>query len=170
MPKLRTVRSSASSRHKRPPEGWELIEPTLEELEGKMREAETESHEGKRKVEALWPIFKIHHQRSRYIYDLYYRRKAISKGKYHQFITYFQNLKEQLILELYDYCLKHKLADGNLIAKWKKQGYENLCCLRCIQTRDTNFATNCICRVPKSKLEEGKIVECVHCGCRGCSG
>ena len=72
--------------------------------------------------------------------------------------------------ELYEFCLKEKFADQNLIAKWKKQGYENLCCLRCIQTRDTNFATNCICRVPKQKLEEGKIVECVHCGCRGCSG
>jgi hypothetical protein len=22
--------------------------------------------------------------------------------------------------ELYDYCLKEKIADGNLIAKWKK--------------------------------------------------
>ena len=42
--------------------------------------AEAEPHEGKRKVESLWPIFKIHHQRARYIYDLYYRRKAISKG------------------------------------------------------------------------------------------
>lgn len=59
-----------------------------------------------------------------------------------------------LFAELYDYCLKEKIADGNLIAKWKKQGYENLCCLRCIQTRDTNFGTNCICRVPKGKLEE----------------
>ena len=58
MPKVRRSRKS-------PPEGWELIEPTLEELEGKMREAETESHEGKRKSEALWPIFKIHHQKSR---------------------------------------------------------------------------------------------------------
>ena len=53
MPKVRR------SRKKPPPEGWELIEPTLEELEQKMREAETDSHEGKRKVEALWPIFKI---------------------------------------------------------------------------------------------------------------
>jgi hypothetical protein len=43
--------------------------------------AEAEPHEGKRKVESLWPIFKIHHQRARYVYDLYYRRKAISKGK-----------------------------------------------------------------------------------------
>jgi bud site selection protein 31 len=55
-------------------------------------------------------------------------------------------------------------------AQWKKQGYENLCCLRCIQPRDTNFNKKCICRVPKEKLEEGKVVECVHCGCRGCSG
>ena len=57
-------------------------------------------------------------------------------------------------LELYDYCLKEHIADSSLIAKWKKQGYENLCCLRCIQTRDTNFGTNCICRVPKAKMEE----------------
>ena len=56
--------------------------------------------------------------------------------------------------ELYDYCLKENIADKNLIAKWKKQGYENLCCLRCIQSRDTNFGSNCICRVPKAKLEE----------------
>ena len=57
------------------------------ELEGKMREAETDGHEGKRKTETLWPIFKIHHQKSRYIFDLFYRRKAISR-------------------ELYDYCIK----------------------------------------------------------------
>lgn len=58
-----------------------------------------------------------------------------------------------VLAELYEYCIKEGYADKNLIAKWKKQGYENLCCLRCIQTRDTNFGTNCICRVPKSKLE-----------------
>lgn len=101
--------------------------------------AETESHEGKRKQESLWPIFKIHHQKSRYIYDLFYRRKAISR-------------------ELYNFCLDEKIADKNLIAKWKKPGYENLCCLRCIQTRDTNFGTNCICRVPKGKLEEVRVL------------
>lgn len=66
------------------------------------------------------------------------------------------------ILELYDFCLQEKIADQNLIAKWKKQGYENLCCLRCIQTRDTNFGTSCICRVPKSKLEEVIVLYCVY--------
>lgn len=43
--------------------------------------AETEPHEGKRKVESLWPIFRIHHQKTRYIFDLFYKRKAISRGK-----------------------------------------------------------------------------------------
>ena len=63
------------------------------------------------------------------------------------------------IVELYEFCLKEGYADKNLIAKWKKQGYENLCCLRCIQCRDTNFGANCICRVPKSKLEEVSTVK-----------
>ncbi|KAI1711321.1 g10 protein domain-containing protein [Ditylenchus destructor] len=135
---------------KRPPEGWDLVEPTLEEFEAKMREAETEPHEGKRKTETTWPIFRIHHQRTRYLFDLYYKEEQISR-------------------ELYQFCIDAKLVDAQLAAKWKKQGYENLCCLRCVQPRDTNFGTNCICRVPKSKLDAGRVIECVHCGCRGCS-
>ncbi|KND01748.1 uncharacterized protein SPPG_03542 [Spizellomyces punctatus DAOM BR117] len=143
MPKIKRGR-------KPPPEGWDLVEPTLTELQQKMREAENEGHEGKRKSESLWPVFRLHHQRSRYIYDMFYRRKAISR-------------------ELYDYCLKEGYADGALIAKWKKVGYEKLCCLRCIQPKDTNYGTMCICRVPKDKLSEERVIECLHCGCRGCA-
>ncbi|CAN6485696.1 unnamed protein product [Victoria cruziana] len=131
------------------PEGWELIEPTLRDLESQMREAENDPHDGKRKCEALWPIFRINHQKSRYIFDLYYRRKEISA-------------------ELYEFCLEQKYADRNLIAKWKKPGYERLCCLRCMQPRDHNFGTTCVCRVPRH-LREEKVIECVHCGCRGCA-
>uniref|UniRef100_A0AC35UFQ9 Protein BUD31 homolog n=1 Tax=Rhabditophanes sp. KR3021 TaxID=114890 RepID=A0AC35UFQ9_9BILA len=134
-----------------PPEGWDEIEGTLEEFEQKMRESELESHEGKRQTETVWPIFKIHHQRSRYIYEMFYKHKTISK-------------------DLYQFCIDAKFADPLLIAKWKKQGYENLCCLKCIQTKNSNFGTNCICRVPKGKLDEKRVIECVHCGCRGCSG
>ncbi|KAK9723352.1 Component of the SF3b subcomplex of the U2 snRNP [Basidiobolus ranarum] len=143
MPKLVTNRT------KKPPQGWDKLESVLEEFAQKMRDAENEPHEGKRKSESLWAIFRLHHQRSRFIYDQY-REKNISR-------------------ELYDYCLKRGFADGNLIAKWKKAGYEKLCCLRCVQPRDTNFGTTCICRVPKDKLEEGRVVECIHCGCRGCA-
>ncbi|KAK9210438.1 hypothetical protein WN944_002808 [Citrus x changshan-huyou] len=56
----------------------------------------------------------------------------------------------------------------NLIAKWKKPGYESLCCLRCMQPRDHNFQSTCVCRVPKN-LREEKVIEFVHCGCRGCA-
>ncbi|PVU88453.1 hypothetical protein BB561_005850 [Smittium simulii] len=95
MPKVKTTRFRV------PPDGYEEIEPTLKEFEQKMRDAENEPHEGKRRVESVWPIMRLHHQKSRYIYDLYYKREAISK-------------------ELYDYCLQKKIADANLIAKWKK--------------------------------------------------
>ena len=63
--------------------------------------AENEPHEGKRKAETAWPIFRIHHQRSRYIFDLFYRKHEISR-------------------ELYEFCLREKYADPNLVAKWKK--------------------------------------------------
>ena len=69
----------------------------------------------------------------------------------------------------------------SLIAKWKKTGYEKLCCLRCIQTKvlptllppeihshifqDMNYqGSTCICRVPKAQVRSGTVVECVHCG------
>ncbi|KAF5322643.1 hypothetical protein D9619_000240 [Psilocybe cf. subviscida] len=110
MPKIKTTRTKA------PPEGYEDIEEILEDYAKKMRDAENESHEGKRKAESLWPIMRISHARSRYVYELYYKREAISR-------------------ELYDWLLKEGYGDINLIAKWKKTGYEKLCCLRCIQTR-----------------------------------
>ena len=72
--------------------------------------------------------------------------------------------------ELFEYCCENGHADRALIAKWRKSGFEALCCLRCIQTRDANFGTTCVCRVPKGKLDAHRLVECVNCGCRGCSG
>ncbi|ODV96659.1 hypothetical protein PACTADRAFT_39176 [Pachysolen tannophilus NRRL Y-2460] len=148
MPKLRTSRS------KKPPKGFSEIEPTLKEFADKLRDLQTSSGNSKKslqtkKNESLWPIYQLHHQRSRYIYDLYYEKKAISD-------------------ELYQYLLKNKYADGQLIAKWKKQGYENLCCLGCIATNEKNHGSTCICRVPKAKLKL-KSIQCVTCGCRGCA-
>lgn len=64
----------------------------LDDYAKKMRDAENESHEGKRKAESLWPIMRISHARSRYIYELYYKREAISR-------------------ELYDWLLKEGYAD-----------------------------------------------------------
>ncbi|OJT07103.1 Protein BUD31 -like protein [Trametes pubescens] len=132
MPKIRT------SRTKKPPEGYEDIEEILDDYAKKMRDAENESHEGKRKTESLWPIMRISHTRSRYIYELYYKREAISK-------------------ELYDWLLKEGYADANLIAKWKKAGYEKLCCLRCIQTRERASLVN----TPEAPDTISVTIECL---------
>ncbi|XP_049849148.1 protein BUD31 homolog [Schistocerca gregaria] len=134
----------------KPPQGFDVLEDTLEELDQKMREIENEPHEGKRRKESLWPILRIHHQRTRYVYEMFYKYKAISKA-------------------VYDYCLEEKIADAALISKWKKNGYEKLCCLICIQTKNTNFGVTCICRIPKMQRKDGKEIECSNCGCTGCS-
>ena len=80
MPRIRKKRG------KKPPDGWSEIEETLLKFGEEIKEAEEEDHEGKRKPEAVWPIFQLHHRRSRFIFDLFYKKKAISR-------------------ELYEYCL-----------------------------------------------------------------
>ncbi|CAG9333671.1 unnamed protein product [Blepharisma stoltei] len=144
MPKIRTLRT------KKPPEGWDLIEPMMSEFTRQMREVEVAPTESRRKVEMLWPIHQINHQRSRYIYDLYYKKGEISK-------------------ELYEFCIREKFVDPVLIAKWKKPGYEKLCCLMCIQKSNQLMGSTCVCRVPKDRMDEERKFECRHCGCRGCA-
>lgn len=72
MPRIRTMNS------RKPPEGWNKVEAFLNEMNQKMRNLENEDTSKKRKSEILWPIFQINHQTSRYIYELYYKRKEIS--------------------------------------------------------------------------------------------
>ncbi|GME79793.1 hypothetical protein B5S28_g1383 [[Candida] boidinii] len=172
MPKIRTIKKYRSN----PPEGFQKIEPILIKFNNKLKEAESKNIKLNRpKNESLWEIYKLNHQRSRYIYDLYYKKKIISKI-------------------LYDWLLKNKFGDGDLIAKWKKQGYENLCCIKCINVSESNQGTTCICRVPKAtlnknlaitaigdsndddtsdetsvKLGKEKDIKCMTCGCRGCA-
>ncbi|KAI7787988.1 cell cycle control protein cwf14 [Diaporthe eres] len=139
-----------SSKRKPPPEGFSDIEDDLLIFSNKMKDAQNtptndileHSMSQWPKHKAQWPIFKISHQRSRYIHELYYEKGAISK-------------------ELYDWLLKNGYADAMLIAKWKKQGYEKLCCLRCVQTKETNFASSCVCRVPRARLKEDQDIQCL---------
>ncbi|KAL0214633.1 hypothetical protein P9112_006817 [Eukaryota sp. TZLM1-RC] len=141
----RVVRRNAS-----PPSGFELIADTLNDFKSRMREAECQPHEGRRKCETLWPIHKLNFERTRYVFDMY-KSKSIDK-------------------QVVDYCKSHGLIDAPLFAKWKKQGYERLCCIQCIQPSSHNFGTTCLCRVPLKDRENDKPLNCMHCGCSGCSG
>jgi bud site selection protein 31 len=59
MPPVRHTRGSK----KPPPEGFDEIEDTLLDFANKMKDAESAPHEGKKKNEATWDIFRISHQR-----------------------------------------------------------------------------------------------------------
>jgi bud site selection protein 31 len=97
-----------ASKRKPPPEGFSDIEDDLLIFSNQMKDAQNATNDNVPKHQAQWPIFQISHKRSRYIYELYYEKEAISK-------------------QLYDWLLKNGYADAMLIAKWKKQGYEKVC-------------------------------------------
>src|SRR6201999_1757909 len=83
-----------------------MQEQILDDYAKKMRDAENEDHEGKRRSESLWPIMRISHTRSRYIYELYYKRDAISK-------------------DLYEWLLKEGYADSGYVNRTSKSRRES---------------------------------------------
>ncbi|TDH66623.1 uncharacterized protein CCR75_005631 [Bremia lactucae] len=138
------------SRWSKKPAGYEYIQPVMDALDRELRERMNEPHEGKRQCEALWPVHQINWQRSRYVYDMFHKYKKISR-------------------QVYDYCVRRKLVDASLIAKWKKPGYERLCSTFAINSKNYNYGTVSICRVPRQQLSEGQVVQEKHSGCRGCA-
>uniref|UniRef100_A0A8C9NA46 Uncharacterized protein n=1 Tax=Serinus canaria TaxID=9135 RepID=A0A8C9NA46_SERCA len=139
MPQVRRSR-------KAPLDGCQLMEPMLDQLGQERREVEMEPHKGKKKLESLWPIFRIHHQKTIMNVTIIFSAKIPSPG--------FLSLE----------------AEKPQRKRWKKQGCGNFCCLHCIQTWDTNSGKNCSCRVPKNKLEVGRIIECTRCDAEAALG
>ncbi|KAI3954731.1 hypothetical protein MKW92_020672 [Papaver armeniacum] len=96
-----------------------VIEPTLRELEAKMRQDfymftqcnENDPHDGKKKCEALWPIFNIAHRRVDISMIFFYEGRIFPRSQY-------------------EFCLDQGYADRNLISKWKKVC--NLIVMHCI--------------------------------------
>ncbi|KAG7663602.1 BUD31 [[Candida] subhashii] len=146
MPKTKKIKKNGP-----PPEGYSKIEPTLTKFLSKLKQAQSDQDKTKSKHSSLWKVFQLNHQISRYVYDLYNSQK-ISR-------------------DLYDWLLLQSYVNRDLIAKWKKPGYEKLCCVQCIVEK--NYGGTCICRVPKEKLIENdpeKVkTECITCGCKGCA-
>ena len=64
---------------KRAPEGWSQIEEVIDDFEAQMKDAVNEEHEGKRKSESTWKIHRLHWEKNRFVYDLMYVRKAMSR-------------------------------------------------------------------------------------------
>ena len=143
--------ASKWNKKKKPPAGFDYLEPVLEALENELRDKVKESNVGKRKTESLWPVHQINHQKSRYVYDMYYTHHKISK-------------------QVYDYCIQQKIIDALLIAKWKKPGYERLCSTYVINPTNYKFGTTSICRVPwKDRGDAQQGAQDPTTGCLGCA-
>lgn len=72
--------------------------------------------------------------------------------------------------KVYDYCIKHKIVDAGLIAKWKKSGYERLCSTYVINPANYKFGTTSICRVPIQDRSETQLkAQDPTTGCLGCA-
>eukprot|EP00586_Coscinodiscus_wailesii_P006521 CAMPEP_0172488976 /NCGR_PEP_ID=MMETSP1066-20121228/18714_1 /TAXON_ID=671091 /ORGANISM="Coscinodiscus wailesii, Strain CCMP2513" /LENGTH=273 /DNA_ID=CAMNT_0013256525 /DNA_START=64 /DNA_END=885 /DNA_ORIENTATION=+ len=136
---------------KKAPQGYEIISTVLAALENELRDKVKESNVGLRNTESMWPILQIQHQRTRYVYDMYYTYKRIPR-------------------KVYDYCIKNKIIDAALIAKWKKPGYERLCATYVINPTNYKFGTTSICRVPLGdRSEEQRKAQDPTTGCFGCA-
>lgn len=138
-------------KNKKAPDGWDMIEEVIEDFETQMKDAVNDEHEGKRKAEGNWKIHRIHWEKNRFIYDLMYVRKVMSR-------------------ELFDWLCREKIADGPLIAKWRKPGYEILCSMLAIQKGNHNFGTTSHCRVPlRVRAAQQRVTPDVQTGCISCA-
>ncbi len=160
------------------------------------------SHEGKKKHEMVWPVFRDHstyvsHTPARSVSSFwplfpdgacpaptaYCPLQSADSAYQAQNTSTISTTRRKPSPNSCTRLLKNNYADKNLIAKWKKQGYEKICRIsqlfssaadwlssvgfRCIQTKETNFNSTCICRVPRRQLKED-CHSVVNCGCRGC--
>lgn len=72
---------------------------------------------------------RLHNEKNRYIFDLYYKTRSISRA-------------------LYDWLIEEKIADEGLHRRWRQPGYEKLCSLLCVAKKGHNYGTTCTCRIP----------------------
>lgn len=137
------------SKSRKAPAGMEEIHEKLEEFESLTREAMNTPADDKRRNEITWPMQKLHYQKNKYLFDMHYKDGKISK-------------------KLLDYLIHEKIADGKLIAKWRRPGYERLCSLAVITKSNTNYKSVGICRVPLHE-RKGQILPNVLTGCVSCA-
>eukprot|EP00878_Enallax_costatus_P007784 GHUV01008147.1.p1 GENE.GHUV01008147.1~~GHUV01008147.1.p1 ORF type:complete len:223 (+),score=42.67 GHUV01008147.1:574-1242(+) len=70
----------------------------------------------------------------------------------------------------FEWLCREKIADGPLIAKWRKPGYEILCSMLAIQKGNHNFGTTSHCRVPlRLRAAQQRVTPDVQTGCVSCA-
>lgn len=131
------------------PPGMDKVMPKLEHFEQLFRDALNEPPDEKRRNEITWPMHKLHYQKNRYLYDMHHKYRQISKM-------------------LLNYLIEQKIADGKLMAKWRRSGYETVCSLAVITKSNTNFGNVAVCRV-RLKDRTAQIMPNALTGCVSCA-
>lgn len=126
----------------------DAVADALEEFEARMREATAAPRGNAMNAALTWPVHKLHFEKNRFLHDARYVHKTIDDG-------------------LLKYLVKVKVADGALLAKWRKPGYDSVCSMAVLTKSNTNFGTVGICRTPL-KDRSGQIMPNVQTGCVCC--
>jgi bud site selection protein 31 len=136
------------------PGGADAVADKLEEFEARMREATAAPRGDAMNAALTWPVHKLHYQKNRFLHDACYVYGTVSEA-------------------LLKYLIKEKIADGALLAKWRKPGYDTVCSMAVLTRSNTNFGTVGICRTPL-RDRTGQIMPNVQTGCvccvSGCGG
>jgi hypothetical protein len=157
---------------------WIHPPQVIEDFEAQMKEAVNEDQATKRRAELTWKIHRLHWEKNRFIFDLMYQRKVMSRelvrlirggevpqvgascspsvhvqlrmqpvARFRSLCTSspphrpFSHVTHDMcacpcaacLHAQYDYLVREKVADGALISKWRKPGYEILCSMLAIQ-------------------------------------
>ena len=131
------------------PTGFSKVEDRLTEFEDEMREVVLAPSGHVPKSQSTWPVLRVSRERTRYLFHAH--------------------RDEEIDDETLQFCINQGFAESSLIDKWSTRGYESLCCVRCIDTKNSNFRTVCRCRVPHSGNSDDTFTGCSLCGCKGCS-
>jgi bud site selection protein 31 len=130
------------------PAGADAVADALDEFEARMREATAAPRGDATNTALTWPVHKLHYQKNRYLHDARYVHGTISDA-------------------LLRHLVREKIADGPLLAKWRKPGYDTVCSLAVLTRSNTNFGTVGICRTPL-RDRVGQIMPNVQTGCVCC--
>jgi bud site selection protein 31 len=174
-------------RGKKLPPGFDKVEAVIDDFEAQMRDAVNEDGAGKRKAELNWKVHRVHWEKNRFVFDLMYVRKVMSRelvrlerrrggrraeagaGEVRPALARALPTTPPLPPQ-YDFLVREKIADGALIAKWRKPGYELLCSLLAVQANNHNFGTTSHCRVPlRQRAPAQRATPDPQTGCLSCA-
>lgn len=130
------------------PGNVDAVADALEEFEARAREVNAAPRGNAMNVALTWPVHKLHFEKNRFLHDARYVHNTIDD-------------------RLLKYLVKVKIADGPLLAKWRKPGYDCVCSMAVLTKSNTNFGTVGICRTPL-KDRTGQIMPNVQTGCVCC--